>query len=401
MNHQSIDKLYNDALVVLRSLTTSKGILASAIESDNYKRIWARDSIICGIAGLLAEDNIVIDGLKQSLLTLAKHQHSSGIIPSNVLESDVKVDVSYGSLVGRVDTNTWFIIGSCLYHLNTKDDKTWQSLMPAIIKSRNYLKAIEFNGKGWIYTPLSGNWADEYPTHGYTLYDNMLRIWGESLWHKIQKQSDKEFDKLKAKTLINFWPEKITNNESIYQKQPYKNVLDKSILHFCSSILPGKYDMRFDAAGNAIALLNFKISSTQKESIISYLSTLKATISKTLIPAFWPVINEEESEWEYLKDNYSFSFKNSPYNFHNGGIWPIWMGLFCLGLSNNGLIKEVEMIIKDFILVITAQDWNFNEYITGDSLKLKGKEQMGFSASGIVFMYHALQNDSYKLKLGL
>ncbi|MCF6295136.1 MAG: hypothetical protein L3J25_05555 [Flavobacteriaceae bacterium] len=399
--NQSINKLYNEALVILRSLTTSKGILASTIESDNYKRIWARDSIICGIAGLLADDNIIIDGLKQSLITLARHQHILGIIPSNVLENDDEVDISYGSLVGRVDTNTWFIIGSCLYYLNSKDEKTWQSLLPSVIKSRDYLKTIELNAKGWIYTPLSGNWADEYPLHGYTLYDNCLKLWGESLWLKIKKQSDLEFDKLKAKTLLNFWPKKIENDESIYQKQPFINILDKSIPHFCSSILPGNYDTRFDAAGNAMALLNFKITSTQKDNIREYLAYLKKNFSKMLIPAFWPVIKENDKEWESLKDNYSFSFKNMPYNFHNGGIWPVWTGFFCLGLSNNDLIDEVNIIIEDFISVIASQNWNFNEYISSDNLKLNGKEQMGFSASGIVFMKHALNFKACSKKLGL
>jgi len=387
---QSINKLYNDALEILRNLTTSKGILASTIESDNYKRIWARDSIICGISGLLAKDKIIIEGLKQSIITLAKHQHTLGIIPSNVLERDGQVEISYGSLVGRVDTNTWFIIGICLYYLNTNDEETWQSLKSSVIKSRAYLKTIEFNDKGWVYTPLSGNWADEYPIHGYTLYDNMLRLWGESLWLKIQKKSDSEFDELKTKTLLNFWPQETLDYKNVYQKQPFINVLNTSPLHFCSSILPGKYDTRFDAAGNAIALLNFKLTSTQKESIKEYLSYLKVTFSKMLIPAFWPVIKENDKEWDDLKDNYSFAFKNTPFNFHNGGIWPVWMGLFCLGLSNNDLIEEAEMIVKDFISVIESQNWNFNEYISGDKLKLKGKEQMGFSASGIVFMKHAL-----------
>lgn len=399
--NKSIDKLYKDALEILRSLTTSKGILASTIESDNYKRIWARDSIICGIAGLLANDKIIIEGLKQSLKTLAKHQHVLGMIPSNVQENEAKIDKSYGRLVGRVDTNTWFIIGTCLYYLNTNDEETWQSLKPSVIKSRNYLKTIEYNDRGWIYTPLSGNWADEYPIHGYTLYDNMLRLWGDSLWFKIQKKLDTKFDKLKAKTLLNFWPQETLDYKNVYQKQPFIGVLNTSQLHFCSSILPGKYDTRFDAAGNAMALLNFKLNSTQKEKITEYLSYFQVTFSKMLIPAFWPVIKEDDREWEDLKNNYSFAFKNMPFNFHNGGIWPVWMGFFCLGLSNNNLIEEVNIIIQDFISVIESQNWNFNEYISGDSLKLKGKEQMGFSASGIVFMKHALNFQNCNQKLGL
>ena len=80
--------LYDDALKLLRQLTTSRGIQASTIASDNYKRIWARDSVICGIAGILVDDSTIIEGLKTSLLALAKHQNNQGVIPSNVLEKD-------------------------------------------------------------------------------------------------------------------------------------------------------------------------------------------------------------------------------------------------------------------------------------------------------------------------
>jgi hypothetical protein len=37
----------------------------------------------------------------------------------------------------------------------------------------------EFNNKGLLYVPLSGNWADEYITDGYVLYDQLLRF---GLW---------------------------------------------------------------------------------------------------------------------------------------------------------------------------------------------------------------------------
>ncbi len=70
--------------------------------------------------------------------------------------------------------------------------------------------------------------------------------------------------------------------------------------------------------------------------------------------ADWEVVITEESEdWDLLKGNYSFSFKNEPGAFHNGGIWPVWMGLFCLGLAKNGLQKEAETIIAGFTETIS------------------------------------------------
>jgi hypothetical protein len=397
---ESLQHIYADAVALLGRLSTSDGILASTIESDNYKRIWARDSIISGIAGLLTGEDTVINGFRASLLTLARHQNVSGIIPSNVKDGSAE-DISYGSLVGRVDTNTWFIVGACLYYLNTGDESAWEALKPAIQKCRTYLKCIEFNGKGWIYTPISGNWADEYPIHGYTLYDNCLRLWGESLWTAINGVEDSRFMKLKAKTAINFWPIEGTEGDMIYQRSSFRKVSLEKLGHFCSFILPGIYDSRFDAAGNAFALLLFDLSFDQKNKLSNFLKGLKKEISNALIPAFWPPIHNHDQEWPYIEGNHAFDFKNKPYHFHNGGIWPVWMGWFCMGLARNEMNHIVDEVIADLIVVITRDHWNFQEYLSSDQLELGGKQEMGFTASGIVFMYHALMDESFKTKLGL
>ncbi|MCZ6594127.1 MAG: hypothetical protein O6943_04335 [Bacteroidetes bacterium] len=384
-------RLYEDAVDLLHRLTTPDGILASTVKADNYKRIWARDSILCGLAGLMIEDFVLIEGLKNSLLTLATNQHELGMIPSN-LPPNNDGDISFGNLVGRVDANTWFIIGSCQYYRLTKDETTWLEIKPAVKKCRKYLKSVEFNDKGWIYTPLSGNWADEYPVHGYTLYDNMLRLGGESLWQEITGEGMEHIKDLKERTFSNFWPSEGISEENIYHNPSFEQQDHEMIDHFIAFILPGKYDTRFDAVGNALAMLQFDLNDIQKKSISRYISTITSEITKPLIPAFWPVITEESEDWNLLKDNYSFSFKNKPGAFHNGGIWPVWMGLFCLGLAKNGLQKEAEAIIAGFTETISENpDWDFQEYINSKTLEVGGKTQMGYTASGIVFMYLVLQ----------
>lgn len=391
--------LYQNALDMLQKLTTSQGILASTQAADNYQRVWSRDSMICGIAGMLAEDEKVTNGLKESLLALSRHQHPLGMIPSNVKEDGNEYNVSYGSLVGRVDANTWFIVGACLYFLNTNDTETWNLLEPKIRVCRRYLKTQELNGKGWLYTPLSGNWADEFPTQGYTIYDNALRLWGETLWRRIQKDDTTNLESLKNKTRINFWPSVDIESQAIYQRKSYLEATD--VQHFCTNILPGHYNTRFDAAGNAMALLIIPLNAHQKEKLRSFLKTLRKEVSNRLIPAFWPPINTSDWEWNLLQQNYSYEFKNLPNHFHNGGIWPVWMGWFCLGLVHQGMQEEAGWIISDFVPMTTSESWNFQEYISSENFDLCGKEQMGFTASGIVFMHHALNDNSFKTKLGL
>lgn len=382
--------LYKDAVDLLHQLTTPDGILASTIEADNYKRVWARDSIVCGIAGLWTDDLVLIEGLKNSLITLSKQQHAVGMIPSNVLPGSD--DVSFGSLVGRIDATTWFIVGSCLYFQKTRDQETWAQLQPCIEKCRNYLKAIEFNNKGWVYTPLSGNWADEYPIHGYTLYDNTLRLWGEQLFLEVTKQSDNTIVKTLKKTEANFWPNHNIDPTLIYQKPPFEKALKENTNHFSAFILPGVYDPRFDAAGNALALLLFHLNEKQKDQISHFINSLEKDLGVALIPAFWPIVTEKSNDWNLLEGNYSFEFKNSSGDFHNGGIWPVWMGLFCLGLSQNGLGTEVKKITEAFLKTVQQNpDWEFQEYFNAHTLKVGGKTQMGYTASGIVFMHLALE----------
>jgi len=380
-------QLYKRAISLLHSLVTPNGILASSVEADNYKRIWARDSIVCGISGLWINDKIIIEGLKNSLLVLAKSQNEQGMIPSNVLPDGT--DASFGSLVGRVDANTWFIIGSCLYHHKYNDEESWKTLKPAIEKCRNYLKAIEFNNKGWIYTPLSGNWADEYPIHGYTLYDNVLRLWGEMLYLEIEGKNTSVLNAISNKTVTNFWPTEKASDDLIYQKNAFDKAVSKKPQHFAAFILPGKYDLRFDAAANALAMLQFDLNNSQKELLSNFIDRLP----NNLIPAFWPIINEQSYDWSLLRGNYSFNFKNHYGDFHNGGIWPVWMGLFCLGLSKNNMKKEAEKIASSFLDTVSkSKNWDFHEYFNALSLKADGKTKMGYTASGIVFMNLAINN---------
>lgn len=388
---QDFQKLYEDAIQLLHSLITSDGILASSIEADNYKRIWSRDSIVCGLAGLWINDEKLIEGLGNSLKTLARYQHATGMIPSNVLP--VENDVSYGSLVGRIDASTWFILGACLHYQKTKDATTWQFLKPAVDKCRVYLKACEFNDKGWIYTPLSGNWADEYPIHGYTLYDNVLRLWGEQVYCEIEGIESTSLEQLIQKTMDNFWPTNDGRSSTIYQSGPFETALNEGVKHFMAFILPGLYDTRFDAAGNALALLFFSLSEFQKEQLTSFIESLKLNLGISLIPAFWPIIDEKSTDWFLLKGNYSFDFKNTPGDFHNGGIWPVWMGLFCYGLTQQGMKEKAREIVHSFSKSINNNpDWNFQEYLRTPNLQLAGKTHMGYTASGIVFMKLALQD---------
>ena len=111
-----------------------------------------------------------------------------------------------------------------------------------------------------------------------------------------------------------------------------------------------------------------------------------------MIPAFWPTINEQSQDWYLLQGNYSYTFKNHPGDFHNGGVWPVWMGLFCYALSKQGMQSDAEGIVASFLKQLPREGhWEFHEYFNPISEKWGGKTQMGYSASGVVFMKLAME----------
>ena len=385
--------LHTDSIELLKELITEHGFLASTIAADNYKRIWARDAMVCGVASILTNDSDLLKGFERSLLTLANHSNQNGMIPSNV--DPLTGDVSFGSLVGRVDANTWFVIGACLYKLHTNKDSIWQELEPKVAKTLAYLKALELNDKGWIYTPLSGNWADEYPVHGYTLYDNALYLWAQRLWAKCNSSEYNKTTDLKTK--FNFWPDASGQNDLMYQEIAYKNAAAKNCEHFAAFILPGNYDLRFDAAANGLAMLLWNLPEHKKQQISNTIDSFGKEIGGVLIPAFWPIMDANSADWFLLKSNYSYEFKNKPGAFHNGAIWPVWLGLYCMGLAMQDLDSEVTKIANALLRIIDKSDaWSFQEFYHSKELTFQGKTQMGYTASGIVFLKAAMDQKPIK-----
>jgi len=389
-----IEKVKSEAIDLIHMSIADYGIKASPIVQDNYERLWSRDSAVTGLGGILMDDEIIIEGLKTSLLTLAEHQHPRGMIASNVrLDKEGEIDISYGSLVGRVDATGWFVVMSCLYIFHTRDMIFKSAVKPHIDRAISILEAWEFNGGGLLYTPLSGNWADEYPTSGYTLYDNCLRVWGVKLYAKIYDKPD-ENQNLKDRVFYNFWPQlESIDHGVIYNRRLYRRVAESGVEHFISSITTSRFVDTFDAAGHGLALLQFQLSELQRKNLSHYLESLFEKLGRPFVPAFWPCIQPGDPKWPSIEQNYSFEFKNHPHRFHNGGIWPIWMGLVCLGLLHNGLIEQSRQIARHYLSTLKDNNYRFSEYINSETFAYEGKEQLCYSASGALMMVYVLEHD--------
>lgn len=381
---------YHKSIELLHRVASPNGFLASAENTSNYQRVWARDGVICGLAALASNDEMLIETFEKTLETLAKHQHKIGTIPSNVFVSEDKTEVSYGGLAGRVDAVTWFVIGVCQFARHQNKPHFVAKYTIEIEKCFDLLDAWEFNNKHLLYVPLSGNWADEYITDGYVLYDQLLRIWAlKSYNHFIESDEiSNKITHIKMQIEANFLPNSRTEkfHEKAYQELVFNNFLP-------CSFSPSGYKTQFDAFANSLALLLDIGNSEVQNKLINYSISLASETNLKLLPAFWPPVFETDAHWNLLKDNCKFEFRNHPYEFHNGGSWSMVNGFFGLALLSKSKIENAQKILEAINNANAVENFSFYENFNTKTLEPNGVPYCAWSAAASVLVHQSLHTN--------
>lgn len=383
---------YLKAIELLQECSSSEGFLASKENTSNYKRVWARDGVICGLAALASGNAELINTFENTLNALALNQHKKGTIPSNVLVNDNGSEVSYGGLAGRVDAVTWFIIGICQYAYYKKDDSIIIKYEAQIQKCLALLEAWEFNNQHLMYVPLSGNWADEYITDGYVLYDQLLRIWALKSYNYFQNnlEIDIKIKNIISQIEINFTP---NNLKSKYHERAYNEMVFSGYMP--CSFSPSGYKIQFDAFANSLALiLNIGTNDFQNEILSSFEKIVNQT-NLQLIPAFWPPIKPTDLDWNLLKNNCKYEFRNYPNEFHNGGSWPMVNGFYGLALIQKKQIEKSTQILDAINKANEINNYSFSENFNTETGNPNGVSFCAWSAAAAVFLHQSI-NTNFK-----
>lgn len=382
------DITYLKAIELLQKSSSSEGFLASAQNISNYKRVWARDGVICGLAALASSENDLVETFRKTLETLAKNQHQNGTIPSNVMVSHTDTEISYGGLAGRVDAVTWFIIGICQYAFYKNDPQFVERHKQNIEQCLNLMEAWEFNNKHLMYVPLSGNWADEYITEGYVLYDQLLRIWAlKSYNHFVKKTSiTSKIEKITEQIEINFTPN--SNGKKYHERTYFENVFEDFMP---CSFSPAGYKIQFDAFANSLALLLNIGSIPFQEKIIQYTEKIRNQKTLKLIPAFWPPIEETDIDWNLLKNNFKYEFRNYPNEFHNGGSWPMVNGFYGLALLAKNQKEEARSLLDAVNIANQKEKFSFYENFNTETEKPNGVPFCAWSAAATILLNQGIK----------
>ena len=381
---------YIKAIELLQRCSSSDGFLASAENTSNYKRVWARDGVICGLAALASGDENLINTFEKTLETLANNQHKNGTIPSNVLVKENETQVSYGGLAGRVDAVTWFVIGICQYAFYKKDNSFVSKYDSNIQKCLRLLEAWEFNNQHLVYVPLSGNWADEYITDGYVLYDQLLRFWALKSYNYFQKSDEisSKIQNIEHQIIVNFTPNEIVPK---YHERAYNELQFKGFMP--CSFSPAGYKTQFDAFANALVLLLNIGSDDFQNEILKTFQTIKNETDLKLIPAFWPPIPESDLDWNLLKNNCKYEFRNYPHEFHNGGSWSMVNGFYGLALLSKNQKEKALQVLDSINSANEIEDFSFFENFNTKTSKPNGVAFCAWSAAAAVFLHQNIHTN--------
>lgn len=364
--------LHEQAVELLHSLSDTQGIHASTAQRANYRAVFARDAVMAGIAGLLADDRVVAAALVRTLERLRALQGAEGQIASNYeIRDDAPPRVSFGTLAPRIDSATWYVIGVAIAaRAGVLDPAAFGTSVRATVR---LLDALEYNGRHLVYVPVGGDWADEYVHDGYILYDQVLRVWalrlaaglyGEPAWREKADAIEHTIGRC-------YWPADV--GDALRREYP--------LAAFSPSALHDRFDL---AACSLLAVSGTApgMGDRALEWIVERFVRRGA-----LPPAFHPVIDEKDPEWPALRRYHLHGFRNRPHEYHNGGIWPIWLGWLALGLARAGREDDAVRVADTTQAKLAGiRRFAFEEYLHGLTGVPGGTPWMAYTAAGVLLL---------------
>jgi len=404
---EAISHGYARAIDLLRSCITPHGFLASPTERHNYRRIWGRDGAIISLAALLSGEADLVDASRRTFETLARHQGPHGEIPSN-LDPDTG-RVNFGGTAGRVDSDLWFVIGCAEHWQATGDDAFLEGLLPALERVRFLLGAWELNARGLIYVPLTGDWADEYLHNGYVLYDQLLYLQAQRALARIHAAAhgsadealERRIGRLRRLIRTNYWFDGDTDPDDVYHEVLYRKGLQaaprRAGLYWMPSFSPSGYSYRFDALANVLASLLGAADDVQRDRVDAYIADRLCPDTLPLLPSFDPVIKPVDEDWKHLQVMFSYTFKNRPFEYHNGGLWPMLTGFYVADLAGRGRDERARHHLRALhranAMVMDGEPWGFPEFVHGRRLTPGGTRCQGWSAAAAVIGQRSLEGE--------
>ena len=165
--------------------------------------------------------------------------------------------------------------------------------------------------------------------------------------------------------------------------------------YWVASLEPAGYQTQFDAFANSLILMLGVGNEKSDTELLDYTFKLTEELPLKLLPAFWPTIKPSDKDWDLLSNNCKYEFRNFPYQFHNGGTWPMVNGFFGLGLCQIDQQDKATQILGQINIVNAKADWGFYENFDSQTQKPNGVKYCTWSAAATVMLNQFLNDKQW------
>ncbi|NIM94015.1 MAG: glycogen debranching protein [Anaerolineales bacterium] len=405
-----IQEAYERAIEVLQRCITDVGIKAS-VGRAGYPLVYARDSMITALGAALVPGEEFMGGYKKSLETLGSLQTELGYIHRAIHLDTMQKDCNAH---GSVDSNIWFILGHYNYFRHNGDKEFLSENWERIKKAFLWLCYQDFNDCGLIEVHEGGDWQDLFHIRGNVLYDNVLYAFTADVMVELARvlgMDDSAYiglgEFIREKIDLLLWitrggtdwrnPSVAERLEAItashqewhWVAEPMLGVLWERpfYLHYVTYRDYGDY---FDTVGNSLAILTGLADEDKGNQILDYVFRAGVNLPYPC-KATYPVVQPGHRHW---RDYYRNRNLNLPHQYHNGGIWPMNGGFYVAALVKAGRQAEAE---EQLVALAEAnrqglnQEWEFNEFLHGQTGRPLGAIGNAWSAGMYVYAYEAVK----------
>lgn len=407
-----IHEAYERAVDVLHRCETDVGMKGSiARDPGGYPLVYARDSIITLLGAALVPGDLFREAFKKSLDTLSSIQTELGYI-HRALHLDTQRKDSNAN--GSVDSNLWYILGHFNYYRHYGDKEYLRANWSRLERAFLWLRYQDFNDCGLLEIHEGGDWQDLLAIRGNVLYDNVLFGFAWDVMVELARALELDpcnysgsGDTVREKINLLLWVtrggqdwrnlnvaerlERITasHQEWHWAAEPILGTLWERpfYLHYVGYRDYGDY---FDTFGNSLAILTGTASAAKTHQILDYVYRVGMDVPYPC-KALYPVIQIDHRDW---RDYYRNRNLNLPYQYHNGGVWPMLGGFYIAALVKAGRMAEAQRHLEALATANKQglhQEWEFNEILHGLTGRPLGAIGNAWSAGMYVYAYEAVQ----------
>lgn len=403
-----VDEAEARSLELMDSASSSLGFVASPT-FDHYAQLWARDAAISSLGALVSGEPELIETAVRTMETLSNATTPLGQVASVVHLDSESWDWGEG---GVVDATAWYVILTAAVLEMTKSKKLAADHWPEVSRAMRWLGHQDVTGSGLISAAPSTDWMDSSLVRsGRTLNLNGLYHWAALSASKIAAAVGEEPpvdpEDLASRVNALFWPSPESGPEKLMLlEQPparfphgalvsaHEEAAKRSRHHYVSHVIHSHYDEHCDVLANLVLVCTGVADPEKSAVVLDHLS--ESAVDDPYPSRSWTVpVDPDEPTSMFVpgvERHLDPRWRNSPYHYHNGGIWPFVGGFHTVALALHGRQDHASTLLNKLAAANELGGWGFHEWLHGVSGEPRGARDQTWNAGAYLLAKAAVED---------